>query len=200
MLGWIERNTPMKAKLGLGLGALVASPAAMLWLSYQGQMSLAAGAGALAGSLAVAGWVFGAIAGPHGRLLERLEGLAAGDLASSTPHTDRRDCVGRMARAMETCRQHRRHDDDARRAAEDERRMVMASLAEGLTALSLAKRGVEPKAMPAALRPVRTEPVLVVDNSVPWEDERRGEHWGEDLGEIRGLLERLGQDRRQALR
>jgi methyl-accepting chemotaxis protein len=60
--------------------------------------------GALLASVAVGLVLREAIAGPYVATVERMEGLAAGDLASPIEFTNYTDCVGRMTKAMFTFR------------------------------------------------------------------------------------------------
>lgn len=235
-------SLPMKAKVAGAFAAVCLPAAVTCWISARavGRMEVIAASGSEAAlraalnsegditffasiaafsvSLILAAAFFRALTDPFAALLPQLEAAATGSLTEVTPFTAQRGCMGRMARAIETCweartaaeaeavAQRRRADaaerrcEEARLATEQERRVVMASLAQGLAALSVAKRGLAAPARPAA----PAEPVLVVDNVVqlmapaPTEEPQ---HWevqvaDEDGAGLRGLLARLGGHRK----
>lgn len=155
------------------------------------------GVAGVVGYLILAGFFLRAIAVPYGLLLERLESLAAGETISPIPHTRRKDDLGRMARALAALRAssvqaearteaERTRCDEIRRTAEADRRAVMQSLAEGLTALAAANRAGGRIASPR----------LVIDNApaAPRPAVRAVEPCQrEDDLELRGILTRLGR-------
>jgi methyl-accepting chemotaxis protein len=111
--------------------------------------------GALLASVALGVVLRNAIAGPYVATVERMEGLAAGDLASPIEFTNYTDCVGRMTKAMFAFRQTAldkaaadaqaaelaRHAEAERKRAEDatvaaQTEMVVGSIGKGLARLA----------------------------------------------------------------
>lgn len=164
-------------------------------LTASGDAGFFFGIAGLAAFLFAAGFFLRAISAPYGAVLERLEALAAGETIAPIPHTARKDDLGRMARALAALRAfrvqaeahteaERTRCDEIRRAAEADRRAVMQSLAEGLTALAAANRATR-KAAPRLVvdnAPPAPRPVLRAPEPAPRQD---------DL-ELRGILARLG--------
>lgn len=74
-----------------------------------------------------------AICKPFVETVERIEGLAAGDVTSPVNYTDHRDCVGRMTVAMETFRRNI-VELQSGKSAEDQR--LVKALGEALNALA----------------------------------------------------------------
>jgi methyl-accepting chemotaxis protein len=65
---------------------------------------------------------------PYVNTVVRMEGLAAGDLASAIPHVDYQDCVGRMSRAMLIFRDNAKAREEADAALQDVIGEVTAAL------------------------------------------------------------------------
>ena len=74
----------------------------------------------------------GAIAAPYVRTVARMEALATGDIDSPIEFTDQTDCVGRMAKAMETFRDSARLIERGRKT----QGMIAVGLTAGLKKLS----------------------------------------------------------------
>jgi methyl-accepting chemotaxis protein len=113
MLDWFAKQAPIRTKFHTLLGIMIvlgltATGATVMGtngaLSATTAIALCAGAMIMAVAiLAVAGEM---IAAPYVSTVERLEALASNDLSSPIRQTEHGDCVGRMARAMETFRVH----------------------------------------------------------------------------------------------
>ncbi|KZE08491.1 MULTISPECIES: methyl-accepting chemotaxis protein [Sphingomonas] len=73
-----------------------------------------------------------AVCDPYVDSVVRMEGIAAGDLTSPIEHTDYRDCIGRMARAMEVFRANGQVVKDATLAQQ----LLVTQLGEGLSRLA----------------------------------------------------------------
>ena len=112
MLEWFVKVAPIRAKfraLQLVLGAL--SGLSLLGCVLAGEhivsTALASGLAAVALILTLAAVKIAGkgICDPYIRTVERLEALADGDTDSPLHHTEHRDCVGRLTRAMEIFRE-----------------------------------------------------------------------------------------------
>lgn len=113
MLDWFAKQAPIRTKFHTLLGVMIvlgltATGATVMGtngaLSATTAIALCAGAMIMAVAvLAVAGEM---IAAPYVSTVERMEALAANDLSSPIRHAENTDCVGRIARAMETFRVH----------------------------------------------------------------------------------------------
>ncbi len=112
MLTWFREKasirTKMKVVAGLQTVLVAASGSTSLFLVRGSVSPMQAGMGvgfAVAASL-VTGWLATrAIIKPFSAALLRMEALAASDVDSPIPHADHKDCVGRMASAMQALRQ-----------------------------------------------------------------------------------------------
>ncbi|MET0307622.1 MAG: methyl-accepting chemotaxis protein [Sphingomonas sp.] len=99
---WFEANAPIRLKLLIAFGTMVALTAIsplILFLAGAGA-ALTAGIVAALAAAVLAVWFREAIARPYVTTVVRMEALAAGDLTSPIRFTDYRDCVGRMTKAM----------------------------------------------------------------------------------------------------
>jgi methyl-accepting chemotaxis protein len=134
MLLWFEKKAPIRQKMLIAFGSMVALMALFSILSaVRGDWFMA-----VAGSIiAVTGAALGtrlraAICDPYVNTVVRMEALAAGDLASTIAYTDYEDCVGRMTRAMFAFRDTAQAQiNSAREQAE-----VVAALRSSLEALT----------------------------------------------------------------
>ncbi|MBB4841485.1 methyl-accepting chemotaxis protein [Sphingomonas kyeonggiensis] len=103
---WFREKAPIRQKTLVAFGSLVALMALL------GLIALALGDFVMAGFSACAVLAAAvmsasyrkAICDPYVNTVIRMEGLAAGDLASPIAYTNHEDCVGRMTRAMFTFR------------------------------------------------------------------------------------------------
>ncbi|WP_295531285.1 methyl-accepting chemotaxis protein [Novosphingobium sp. Chol11] len=110
MLSWFERDAPIRTKFRVllfvhcGLAAITVLAAG--WAALAGGPALPLIAAlfvlvATAMTVLVSGK---AICTPYVETVKRMEGLAAGDLASPILRTEHGDCVGRMSKAVKTFR------------------------------------------------------------------------------------------------
>ncbi|MBO9623562.1 MAG: chemotaxis protein [Sphingomonas sp.] len=98
---WFTATAPIRLKLLVAFGSLAALTAATpLALLVAPSIAGWVGAAAVAAAILLGGWYRHAIATPYVATVVRMEALAAGDLAAPIAHTDFRDCVGRMTKAM----------------------------------------------------------------------------------------------------
>ncbi len=105
MSDWFEKQAPIRAKFMAMLWvhlALVACAGlgTALALAGHGMAAFLAPAAALVLTAAVVLWARRKICDPYVSTVVRTEALAAGDLDSPIDHTDYRDCVGRLSRAL----------------------------------------------------------------------------------------------------
>ncbi|RZM32233.1 MAG: methyl-accepting chemotaxis protein, partial [Sphingomonas sp.] len=111
-------------------------PVATTWLAIDGHVAsapLLIVAVAALGIVAIVGW--GAkrlICDPYVDTVVRMEGLAAGDLATPIRHTASTDCVGRMTKAMDVFRRNGEVVKEAGAAQEQ----VVGALGQGLARLA----------------------------------------------------------------
>ena len=178
MIGWYLKSATLRHRLLVAFGLIgVIGPAVvfLIWrqecrivltlhdpvhrAALQGlaDLTLAAMVAEVVAIAGVAAWMVASLSGPYFATIERLEGLSEGDLQSPVRFTERTNCTGRAARAIQTLRDDgldrlrlqadaARHGEqmDARvaqlttafdRKAEDQTRTVHA-LAEALDALA----------------------------------------------------------------
>ena len=97
--------------------------------------------GVLLAGVALFWWLGNAIARPVVRVSAATEAIAAGDLRSAIPETERADELGDLARAIGVLRDGQKErrrlakeQEETKRAAEEERRHIMVGLAEKLDA------------------------------------------------------------------
>lgn len=154
---WLKKNPPIRKKLLIAFGALIAliilqavgvlfvmrglAPAALMEpdrayraLSNAEQAIVLIAASTTAIALALS-WLFRkAIADPYVTTVVRMEALADGDLEGEILFTDYQDCVGRMTRAMHSFRDAavaRIEAEQALRNSQDQR-TVVSTLSDGL--------------------------------------------------------------------
>lgn len=132
MIRWFRANAPVRRKfdvLAILYVALGVVPVVTTWMAG-GRIEVAAAA--LAGIVVVAAASKKLVCDPYVSTVLRMEGLAAGDLASPMPHGDFKDCVGRMNRAMTVFRS----NAETVRAAGEAQEQVVGSLGAGLAKLA----------------------------------------------------------------
>jgi methyl-accepting chemotaxis protein len=110
MISWFRETAPIRQKMRIlgityvGLAVLSAIFASGL-IPLESTVARIAVTGAIVAITAlVAILSAGAIVTPYVATVERMEGLARGDLTSPVAYGDYRDCVGRMTKAMEVFR------------------------------------------------------------------------------------------------
>ena len=162
MLRYFQQNLSIKHKLLVSFAiqsSLVAACGAFLVLVHMGSLTpeqgLPLAVAAVLVSVAAGAGLGRAMVHPYVTTVQRMEGLAAGDLTSPIDFTAYTDCVGRMTKAMFAFRENARDkikaDADAieerhrreveRRQAEDaaatkERTLVVGSIGAGLERLA----------------------------------------------------------------
>ncbi|WP_294289720.1 methyl-accepting chemotaxis protein [uncultured Sphingomonas sp.] len=111
MLHWFYANAPVRRKFDVLTGLytiLVAVPVVTTWLATAGFAApstlVAIAVGALACVVGVALASKKAVCDPYVTTVVRMEGLARDEFDTPIRFADHRDCVGRMATAMETFR------------------------------------------------------------------------------------------------
>ncbi|HVJ01323.1 MAG TPA: methyl-accepting chemotaxis protein [Sphingomonas sp.] len=98
---WFTAIAPIRLKLLVAFGSLAALTALTpLALLLAPAVAAWVGLAAVAAAVVLGAWYRHAIATPYVATVVRMEALAAGDLDASIAHTDFRDCVGRMTKAM----------------------------------------------------------------------------------------------------
>lgn len=131
---WFKATAPIRLKLLVAFGTLTALNIVVALTLIFGNGSIELGVSVAATVLSIAlGYVFRkAIADPYVATVVRMEGLASGDLDSPIAHTDYKDCVGRLTKAMFTFR------DAAveQRSHAQEQAAVVEVLSQGLDRLS----------------------------------------------------------------
>ncbi|WP_294339319.1 methyl-accepting chemotaxis protein [uncultured Sphingomonas sp.] len=139
MFHWFYANAPIRRKFDILTGVyttLGAVPVATTWLAITGTLAptalLAAAGGALGGIIAIALWSKKAVCDPYVASVVRMEGIAAGDLDTPITFHEHRDCVGRMARAMEVFRA----NGAIVRTASAAQEQIVAALGGGLSKLA----------------------------------------------------------------
>jgi len=98
---WFSAHAPIRLKLLIAFGSMAGLTAicpivAWLWPSAAALVGL----GVTLTALILGYWYREAICTPYVTTVVRMEALAAGDLTSPIQHTEFRDCVGRMTKAM----------------------------------------------------------------------------------------------------
>ncbi len=109
MIRWFTKNAPIKRKLSIAFGTMTAlaalGAAAETWpatFTFGGLITPVQFSWACVALTAIMGLAYGyMIATSYVRTVVRMEALAAGDFDSPIQYLDHKDCVGRMARAME---------------------------------------------------------------------------------------------------
>ncbi len=113
MMTWFKQHAPIRSKFTvltaattvLGMVNVLATGLAMLGMVSAQAAALTAFGTMLAAS-AMMLLASAVVSTPYMNSVVRMEQLARGDLTTPIPHTDHRDCVGRMAKAMETFREY----------------------------------------------------------------------------------------------
>nr|WP_052134283.1 methyl-accepting chemotaxis protein [Sphingomonas sp. 37zxx] len=138
MTSWYREKLPIRDKLFFtfsvmtGLVALATLTVALA-TSFIGIMSGMVIGTIVAGATAFAGaWFRTHIADPYVTTVVRMEGLAAGDLASPIQFTDYEDCIGRIGKAMFTFRD----AAVAQKESAAEQQMVVDTVSAHLESLS----------------------------------------------------------------
>ncbi len=139
MFSWFEKTAPIRTKFKvlLAIHCTVAGTAvATTYLATRATPTEAMLYVAVAGALFVLTVITVLVSGklicdPYVNTVVRMEGLAAGDIASAIAYTAHQDCVGRMTRAMQVFKQNA-EDVQAASAAQH---LVVTALGEGLTRL-----------------------------------------------------------------
>ncbi len=139
MLAWFRDVAPIRAKFTtLGIfytGSALAALGATAGLAH-GVLTGGAATGIAAGTVILVALVAiisrRLVCDPYVNTVVRMEGLAAGDLASAINYTGSRDCVGRMTKAMEVFR----GNGQALAAAAATQREVVDALGHGLGRLA----------------------------------------------------------------
>jgi len=156
-----RKHTPIRQKfivMGSIYTLLVAVPVATTAAALSDMASpailLAAAIAALALTIIVSAVFRSAVCDPYVGSVVRMEGIAAGDLAGTIDHTDHRDCIGRMARAMEVFRANGQMVKDATRAQQQLVEQLGSALSR-LAANDVNYRIVEP--FPADYERLRTD-------------------------------------------
>jgi methyl-accepting chemotaxis protein len=134
MLSWFEKHAPIRTKFkALSLAQLLvgASGAALIATATGplADVTVEAVTAAIMTGLTILGGVL--ICKPYVETVVRMEALAAGDLVSPVRHTDNRDCVGRMTKAMDVFRAKMEEADTA-----EAQREMACSLGKGLGLLA----------------------------------------------------------------
>ena len=139
MIRWFSTDAPIRRKFDVlfaTYSALAAVPVATTWLALSRQgspVALMVVAGmALAVTMLVGIVSKKLVCDPYVGTVERMEGLAEGDLTTPIRWTDHRDCVGRMTRAMEVFRANGQVVKDAGAAQQ----LVVGALGTGLAKLA----------------------------------------------------------------
>ncbi len=102
---WFIADAPIRLKLKLAFGSLAALTALLtLAVWFAPRLAPWIGIAFTCGAAVLGAWYRAAIATPYVTTVVRMEALAAGDLTSPIQHTDYKDCVGRMTKAMFTFR------------------------------------------------------------------------------------------------
>ena len=140
MLTWFANHAPIRSKFRVLLGVHGAVAATGVLTTYLAAEATPAEATVYVGiaatlflvTIAVVLFSGKVISDPYVGSVTRMEGLAAGDLASPIPFGDHRDCIGRMARAVTVFKQ----NAEAVQAAAAAQQIVVGALGEGLTRLA----------------------------------------------------------------
>lgn len=136
MVDWFTKKAPIRQKfkallaLHAALGAL-ACVGAVLAASWSLGAGLTVAFAAMIGHIALVTVSSKLICDPYVETVVRMEGLAAGDLASPVAYTDHEDCVGRMTRAMSVFK-----ENALRASSAEEVEATVTELGTGLMALA----------------------------------------------------------------
>jgi methyl-accepting chemotaxis protein len=162
MLKWFRETAPIRTKMSVAFGlqsGLIIPVLALMTAANFGvvpfNLALACSLVLLVVSYVMGYLLQGAVCDPYVATVERMEGLAAGDLESPILFTAHDDCVGRMTKAMHAFRRNaqeknkadadllasqRLHEEEqvavGRLAAEKQIALVSSTLGEGLHCLA----------------------------------------------------------------
>jgi methyl-accepting chemotaxis protein len=107
MIRWYIDDAPIRHKLTIAFGCMsllfLAVIAAMLWQASDqqyGNFALYCCIGCFVASLGLGAFFNQSIAKPYVDAIERMESLAVGDITTPILGLERKDCIGRMAKAM----------------------------------------------------------------------------------------------------
>jgi methyl-accepting chemotaxis protein len=139
MIGWFRKNAPVRQKfvvMGAVFATLTAIPVVTTALALSQAMSpavlLSLAGCALLLTIVMAALFRKAVCDPYVASVVQMEAIAAGDLSSQIHYTDYRDCIGRMARAMEVF-----HDNgQSVKNATLTQQQVVGALGQGLSRLA----------------------------------------------------------------
>lgn len=144
MIRWFAKNAPIRQKFDVlscafllctaltGVSVMIFGPAHP-WAAIS-----ILGLGAVT-TLAIALFSKALICDPYVATVVRMEGLAAGDLATPIAFRDHEDCIGRMAAALEIFRKNAenlRISEEHRQAAAESQQMVVKSVGDALHRLA----------------------------------------------------------------
>ncbi len=136
---WFSKDAPIRTKflvMGIVYVALMCVPFVTTVLAVNETLSEPVLLGITSATVIVAivlGVLFrNIVCGPYVGTVERMEGLAQGDLTTPIGFADHKDCVGRMSRAMEVFRENGRVVKEAAAAQQQ----VVGSLGQGLSRLA----------------------------------------------------------------
>jgi methyl-accepting chemotaxis protein len=139
MIGWFRKHAPVRQKfvaMGVVFTALAAVPVATTALAVSGTIAptilLTLAGGALVLTVVMAMLFRKAVCDPYVASVVQMEAIAAGNLSSTIHYTDYRDCIGRMARAMEVFHA---NGQSVKNAATTQQQVVGA-LGQGLSRLA----------------------------------------------------------------
>ncbi|WP_395332815.1 methyl-accepting chemotaxis protein [Novosphingobium sp. BL-8H] len=135
MFDWFEKYAPIRLKFRTlfylhGLWGLLSSAGAVLAARHFTTAGIGLAVFSLLASLATVKISGKLICDPYVETVVRMEGLAAGDLASPIRFTDHSDCVGRMTKAMAVFR-----DNAVQIQLNSTRQEMVDALERGLVAL-----------------------------------------------------------------
>ncbi|MBR0550969.1 methyl-accepting chemotaxis protein [Stakelama marina] len=103
---WYKSTAPIRLKLLIAFGSLIAltGVVTLVGVILGDPITMATGAAAMLLGTIISAFFRHAISAPYVATVERMEGLAAGDLDSAIHFTDYTDCVGRLTKGMVTFR------------------------------------------------------------------------------------------------
>ncbi len=135
MFNWFEKYAPIRAKFRTlfylhGLWGLLSTAGAVLAARNFTALGIGLAAASLVAMLVTVKVSGKLICDPYVETVVRMEGLAAGDLASPIRFTDHSDCVGRMTKAMAVFR-----DNAVQIQLNSTREQMVEALERGLLAL-----------------------------------------------------------------
>ncbi|KQM86332.1 chemotaxis protein [Sphingomonas sp. Leaf23] len=139
MMRWFRKDAPIRLKftvMGTVYALLVAVPVATTAAALGGMASapilLGAAVAALCVTIVLAVVFRSAVCNPYVDSVVGMEAIAAGDLSRTIEHADHRDCIGRMARAMQVFQANGQSVKDAATG----QKQVVGRLGEGLSRLA----------------------------------------------------------------